>query len=790
MAGETKRVPINMLTAEELIENKGLKYNALNEYETSAKSLPKTGMKQFEPNDSWLQRVQIEKGIETRKNLIAIERVDRISQLASAEWLPDQRRARVKKLSGQDWGSFGLEKNGALYLIPEEALFLLEANRLELTWNNVPVSIQQAYELLIDDAECSLEEYRVYSQLVRHGYRIQRFIYNAGKNGKREETGTRRKVIVEPENGLRMSDVHQQNKCCSNVHEELPRHSKNADTVDSSKQTSEDTTEDKTVPKIVHEVMNDLLGAVEEIEDPVAVEPNGDRKKRKSKVEIISNEIILGDIKIVTNHTNNSVKDSSASTSWQASRIQRNVKLVPKRTDKRLSINDAFESKKSPNKRKLNPSDENNAKKSKQEVIELSDDEIQEVSKPMTRMDLLSLIPNIASQLTVTVNISRGYIPHSIKPNKTVYHYVGNKLKGLPERHKRFQSDRNTEHENNNRAAHHGNHDSTNRRNTVTQFNPYQAFDVRNLRAHDYVSMQHFKQHTNFAPTCAYNNGRGQQAYVQDPYWIHRNSTFENMVVPYGNHCAAVPQNRCISVPVQIHNLLRPNVHDGMIRSCSTRQPVVHEMFRKLYHQRIVQDSSVDRGAPRNALLPTPRRWHPPRYHKNQCTPLNYKHVYPSSFKVIPGASSWPELKLKWREEKTITIDDEDTNQETDKKSNEVQVVGQTCSPLVGPKNANSLEEVFSKLRIIKSAPEKIVRKKSKRKISYNVYSNTQSYRKANPGLPCYRIVVVRPNDSFIQPIELYRLMHDAENSLIVLACVSQSISYIQPGFISLPNLT
>lgn len=113
--------------ADELLQNKGIKYSAWDEYEKSAKTLPKTGMKQFEPNDSWLQNMQIEKGIKARKNLIAVERVDRISQLASAEWLPVERRAKVKKYSGQDWGNFGLEKNFALYLIPEEALFLLEA---------------------------------------------------------------------------------------------------------------------------------------------------------------------------------------------------------------------------------------------------------------------------------------------------------------------------------------------------------------------------------------------------------------------------------------------------------------------------------------------------------------------------------------------------------------------------------------------------------------------------------------------------------------------------------------
>lgn len=47
-----------------------------------------------------------------------------------------------------------------------------------------------------------------------------------------------------------------------------------------------------------------------------------------------------------------------------------------------------------------------------------------------------------------------------------------------------------------------------------------------------------------------------------------------------------------------------------------------------------------------------------------------------------------------------------------------------------------------------------------------------------------------RQDDSFIQPIELHRLMQDAESVPILLAYVSMSISYIQPGYISIPNLT
>jgi len=112
--------------AEELLRSKGIKNDILEECEKSFKTLPKTGKKHFEPNNSWLENVQIEKELKNRRDLLNIERVERVSELASAKWISSQKRALVIKRSGQDWSNFGLEKNGSLYLLAEEALFLLE----------------------------------------------------------------------------------------------------------------------------------------------------------------------------------------------------------------------------------------------------------------------------------------------------------------------------------------------------------------------------------------------------------------------------------------------------------------------------------------------------------------------------------------------------------------------------------------------------------------------------------------------------------------------------------------
>ncbi|XP_076642399.1 tRNA splicing endonuclease subunit 54 [Halictus rubicundus] len=823
MTEERRKLPTNSLTVEELLRNKGIKCNAWDEYERSAKTLPKTGMKQFEPDDSWLQNMQIEKGLKSRKNLIAVERVDRISQLASAEWLPLQKRARVKKYSGQDWGNYGLEKNCALYLLPEEALFLLETNCLELIWNDVPLSIQQAYELLIDNVECTLEEYRVYSHLARYGYRIQRFIYNTDKNMKSEESNNvKRKVIVEPENGLWKQTNTDNDTGNEKDVNDLENISAN-DSVETCQNLNESVDMND-----VHKVMNDLLSAVENIESEkkdtenckllagnASIEKNNqEKRKRTNKVQIISEETLLGSFKIVTDKTscmqgNNS---NNSLSNWRSARIQRNVKLLPKRTDKALlptpdiSVLDtntkSFDSSLGKHKSSSPSGEEYRSKRLKHEVIELSDDEVEELPQPMSRMEILNLIPNMAAQQTVVVKISRGYIPHSVKPQNNVYHYESRKLRNL------HHTDQNLKHS----GVKNGNASNSNQSNNTPQYNNAStsnnvrrsthvatlnhnlATNVHNVFMQDYFSMER-RQYTNINTNYMYNS-RMPFAYNQNSFWHHRNTVFQNIFI--GNHSAAM-QNRFMSV--QMNNLLVPNLGNNVMRSVVTRNQLHHNFQpnnsvppRRMYHHRIEENMSIHCSVAKNVSLPEPRQRYWPRNHYRNSTNNNNRsnhndEVNQAAFKVLPGASSWSELKTKWREEKMITIDDEDICK--DEECDEVQVVGRLRSPLCGPKNATSLEEVFSKLKIIKSMPEKTVRrKKSRYKISYNIYSNTQNYRKANPGPPLYRIIVIKQDDLFLQPIELHRLVQDANKSPLMLACVSMSISYIQPGFVCTPNLT
>lgn len=391
-------------------------------------------------------------------------------------------------------------------------------------------------------------------------------------------------------------------------------------------------------------------------------------------------------------------------------------------------------------------------------MIELSDDEVEELPQPMSRMEILNLIPNMAAQQTIVVNISRGYIPHSVKPQNNVYRYEVRKLKNLHQADRKLRQsgvgngNASNNNQSNNTPLYNNASTSNNvRRSTyVATLNHNLATNVQNVFMQDYFSMGRGQygrgQYGNFNTNFMYNS-RMPFVYSQNSVWHHRNTMFQNILIQ--NHSAAI-LNRFMSV--QMNNMIVPNLGNNMMRNVVTRnqsydnlQPNNSISPRRMYHHRIEENMSIHSGVARNASLPEPRQRYWPRNHyRNQTNHSNRNDgVNQAAFKVLQGASCWSELKMKWREEKTITIDDEDIRR--DEECDEIQVVGRLRSPLCGPKNAVSLEEVFSKLKIIKSMPEKTVRrKKSRYKISYNIYSNTQNYRKANPGPPLYRIVVIK----------------------------------------------
>lgn len=223
---------------------------------------------------------------------------------------------------------------------------LLLQNCLELTWNGVPFSIQQAYEILIDDSVCTFEEYRVYSQLTRFGYRIQRYVYEESekcKNRIDEPAPIKRKFIVDSENGPRMSEDLSQNEqitrksrdtSLKNVRETLDKSS------NSNTKSHQNTTTEHSVEQIVRHIIDDILSNIgKNLKKPITAESkqkniNTEKRTRNNKVEIISDETLLGSIKILKNTTSdNTRKETSTISKRLDSPVQCNSN-VSKRNDK------------------------------------------------------------------------------------------------------------------------------------------------------------------------------------------------------------------------------------------------------------------------------------------------------------------------------------------------------------------------------------------------------------------------------------------------------------------------
>ncbi|XP_041978027.1 uncharacterized protein LOC121732269 [Aricia agestis] len=136
-------------------------------------TLPEVGLKDVEPNGSWLEQKQIQSALEARKHLIEVERIEKSGALSVAVWYEEKMLAEVTQKVGGHWQFLGHNVGNQLYLYPEEALYLMEVNCLQLLHNDMKVSLQQAYSLLLR-GKVTLLHYKVYASLSRLGYRLFR----------------------------------------------------------------------------------------------------------------------------------------------------------------------------------------------------------------------------------------------------------------------------------------------------------------------------------------------------------------------------------------------------------------------------------------------------------------------------------------------------------------------------------------------------------------------------------------------------------------------------------------
>jgi len=350
----------------------------------------------------------------------------------------------------------------------------------------------------------------------------------------------------------------------------------------------------------------------------------------------------------------------------------------------------------------------------------------------MTRMEMLNLLPNIAFQSEISEKISRRYIPHNIRPQRSIYQYNRTMILNMQENDKRARQNCKDSRINTRQNTPHSRSPLAINRNAF--FQNQRALLRSPARSFYAVDQMHG---TNTSLSYAY---RFPFNYLPDVYLQNRvtQNVFHNLFVAFGNHGNTVQQR---SLTIQMNNFMMPIVEGYRTRNFFTENHLRHGFYQNvLWQQRFCQRRTMENVSMHGSTHSIARR-----RHDDANSLVGHEIVNRSSFTTRLGASSWTELKKKWSEEKTITIDDEDyKNKNESEDCTEVQVV-KLVNPLVGPRNVSSMTDIFSKLAIIKSAPERIVRrKKSKYKISYNVYSCTHHYRKTNPGQPLYSLVVIR----------------------------------------------
>uniref|UniRef100_A0A8C2UVX9 tRNA splicing endonuclease subunit 54 n=1 Tax=Chinchilla lanigera TaxID=34839 RepID=A0A8C2UVX9_CHILA len=133
------------------------------------------GPKDFLPDGSAAQAERLRQCREELWQLLAEERVERLGSLVAAEWRPEEGFVELKSPAGKFWHTMGFSEQGRQLLHPEEALYLLECGSIQLFYQDLPLSIQEAYQLLLTGDTVNFLQYQVFSHLKRLGYVVRRF---------------------------------------------------------------------------------------------------------------------------------------------------------------------------------------------------------------------------------------------------------------------------------------------------------------------------------------------------------------------------------------------------------------------------------------------------------------------------------------------------------------------------------------------------------------------------------------------------------------------------------------
>ncbi|XP_033827670.2 tRNA-splicing endonuclease subunit Sen54 [Periophthalmus magnuspinnatus] len=137
--------------------------------------IPVRGQKDFIPDGSEEQKQKLEQALNEHWSLISEERVERLGSLVKGVWIPEEQIIELQTPAGKFWQTMGFSAKGKQYLLPEEALFLMECGNVQVFYQDLPFSIQDGYENFLSSKSITFQQYLVYGHLKRLGYVVLRF---------------------------------------------------------------------------------------------------------------------------------------------------------------------------------------------------------------------------------------------------------------------------------------------------------------------------------------------------------------------------------------------------------------------------------------------------------------------------------------------------------------------------------------------------------------------------------------------------------------------------------------
>ncbi|XP_057654547.1 tRNA-splicing endonuclease subunit Sen54-like [Diorhabda carinulata] len=133
------------------------------------------GPKLFSKDSSLQTRNLISKNLESLENALRNRKVEKRCSRAQAEWDESLNLAKVNKVVKGLLENFGYQNKHGIYMYPEEMLYLVETNRMEVSVNKVPLTVQECFNIVLNSPEMQLIKYRVYKKLIHLGYKVFRY---------------------------------------------------------------------------------------------------------------------------------------------------------------------------------------------------------------------------------------------------------------------------------------------------------------------------------------------------------------------------------------------------------------------------------------------------------------------------------------------------------------------------------------------------------------------------------------------------------------------------------------